>query len=78
MASGFGLTTVFLGFDRQGSITVFAAVLLALITLLTNYTHVDLLEIAAAVAAASPQSALAWSISQPPSDADLEDTYGKK
>ena len=32
-----------LGFDRQGWITVFAALLLALITLFTNYTHVDLL-----------------------------------
>ena len=35
-----------LGFDRQGWITVFAALLLALITLFTNYTHVDLLEAA--------------------------------
>jgi hypothetical protein len=34
---------VFLGFDRQGWITVFAALLLALITLLTSYAHVDLL-----------------------------------
>jgi hypothetical protein len=34
---------VALGFDRQGWITVFAALLLALITLFTNYTHVDLL-----------------------------------
>ena len=32
-----------IGFDRQGWITVFAALLLALITLFTNYTHVDLL-----------------------------------
>ena len=32
-----------LGFDRQGWITIFAALLLALITLFTNYTHVDLL-----------------------------------
>ena len=32
-----------LGFDRQGWITVFAALLLALITLFTNYTHVDFL-----------------------------------
>jgi len=32
-----------LGFDRQGWITVFAALLLALITLFTSYTHVDLL-----------------------------------
>ena len=31
------------GFDRQGWITVFAALLLALITLFTSYTHVDLL-----------------------------------
>ena len=43
LASGFGLATVVLGFDRQGWITVFAALLLALITLFTNYTHVDLL-----------------------------------
>jgi hypothetical protein len=43
MCSGFGLATVVLGFDRQGWITVFAALLLALITLFTNYTHVDLL-----------------------------------
>ena len=32
-----------LGFDRQGWITVFAALLLALITLFPSYTHVDLL-----------------------------------
>jgi len=32
-----------LGFDRQGWITVFAALLLALITLLTSYGHVDIL-----------------------------------
>ena len=32
-----------IGFDRQGWITVFAALFLALITLFTNYTHVDLL-----------------------------------
>ena len=31
------------GFDRQGWITVFAALLLALITLFTSYDHVDLL-----------------------------------
>jgi hypothetical protein len=43
MCSGFGLATVVLGFDRQGWITVFAALILALITLFTNYTHVDLL-----------------------------------
>jgi len=41
--SGFGLATVLIGFDRQGWITVFTALLLALITLFTNYTHVDLL-----------------------------------
>jgi hypothetical protein len=34
---------VALGFDRQGWITVFAALLLALITLMTNYAHVVLL-----------------------------------
>jgi len=34
---------VVLGFDRQGWITVFAALLLALITLLTSYSHVDVL-----------------------------------
>lgn len=32
-----------LGFDRQVWITVFAALLLALITLLTSYDHVDIL-----------------------------------
>lgn len=32
-----------LGFGRQGLITVFAVLLLALVTLFTNYTHVDLL-----------------------------------
>ena len=32
-----------LGFDRQGWITVFAALLLALITLFTSYAHVDFL-----------------------------------
>jgi hypothetical protein len=32
-----------LGFDRQGWITVFAALLLDLITLSTNYAHVDFL-----------------------------------
>ncbi len=37
----FGLATVDFGFDRQAWITVFAALLLALITLLTSYTHVD-------------------------------------
>jgi hypothetical protein len=41
--SWFGLATLALGFDRQGWITVFAALLLALITLFTNYTNVDLL-----------------------------------
>jgi len=64
---------VVLGFDRQGWITVFAALLLALITLFTNYTHVDLLGaasvdlpqqagipcIAAAVAAAIAEAELA-------------------
>ena len=73
MCSGFGLATVVLGFDRQGWITVFAALLLALITLFTNYTHVDLLGaasvdlpqqagipcIAAAVAAAIAEAELA-------------------
>ena len=39
----FVLATVDFGFDRQGWITVFAALLLALITLFTSYTHVDLL-----------------------------------
>jgi len=34
---------VVLGFDRQGWITVFAGLLLALITLLTSYDHVDIL-----------------------------------
>ena len=62
-----------LGFDRQGWITAFAALLLALITLFTNYTHVDLLGaasvdlpqqagipcIAAAVAAAVAEAQLA-------------------
>ena len=62
-----------IGFDRQGWITVFAAMLLALITLFTNYTHVDLLGaasvdlpqqagipcIAAAVAAAVAEAQLA-------------------
>jgi len=41
--SGLALATVVLGLDRQGWITVFAALLLALITLLTSYSHVDLL-----------------------------------
>ena len=41
--SVFVLAAVVLGFDREGLITVFAALLLALITLLTSYTHVDLL-----------------------------------
>ncbi len=43
MCAGFGLATVLLGFDSQCWITVFAALLLPLITLFTNYTHVDLL-----------------------------------
>jgi hypothetical protein len=34
---------VLIRFDRQGWIKVFAALLLALITLFTNYAHVDLL-----------------------------------
>jgi len=34
---------VVLGFDRQGWITVFAGLLLALITLLTGCDHVDIL-----------------------------------
>ena len=38
-----GLANVLCGLDRQGWITVFAALLLALITLFTSYTHVDLL-----------------------------------
>ena len=38
-----GLAIVLFGFDRQGWVTVLAAVLLALITLLTGYSHVDLL-----------------------------------
>ena len=60
-----------LGFDRQGWITVFAGLLLALITLLTIYDYVDILGaasfelpqqaripcIAAAVAAAIEQQA---------------------
>jgi len=41
--SWLALATVVLGFDRQGWITVFAALLLALITLFTSYSHVDLL-----------------------------------
>jgi len=41
--SGFGLARLVLGFDRQGWITVFAALLLALITLFAGYDHVDLL-----------------------------------
>jgi hypothetical protein len=43
LASGFGLAAVVLGFDRQGWVTVFAALLLALITLFTNDAHVELL-----------------------------------
>jgi len=38
-----GLAIVLFGFDRQGWVTVLAAVLLALITLFTGYSHVDLL-----------------------------------
>jgi len=37
------VATLVLGFDRQGWIAVFAALLLALITLFTSYAHVDLL-----------------------------------
>ncbi len=37
------VATVVLGFDRQGWITVIAAVLLALITLFTSYDHVSVL-----------------------------------
>ena len=68
-----GLATVVLGFDRQGWITVVAALLLALITLFTNYSHVDFFGaasldlpqqagvpcIAAAVAAALAEAQLA-------------------
>jgi hypothetical protein len=43
LAIGFGLAAVLIGFACQGWITVFAARLLALITLFTNYDHVDLL-----------------------------------
>ena len=43
-----------IGFDRQGCVTVFAALLLALITLFTNYSHVDLL------GAASVDLQLTW------------------
>ena len=43
LESGLALATVVFGFDRQGWITVFAALLLALITLFTSYSHVDLL-----------------------------------
>ena len=38
-----GLVTVNVRLDRQGWITVFAALLLGLITLLTSYSYVDLL-----------------------------------
>ena len=41
--SGFGLANVLFGLDRQGWITFFAAILLALITLFAGYDHVDLL-----------------------------------
>jgi signal transduction histidine kinase len=67
------VATVFLGFDRQGWITVIATVLLALITLFTSYDHVSVLGttaidlpqqagipcIAAAVAAALAEAQLA-------------------
>ncbi len=48
--SGFrvGVAAVWLGFVRQGWITAFAAVLLALIALLTSTSHVDLLGAASA------------------------------
>jgi hypothetical protein len=42
-----------LGFDRQGWITVFAALLLALMMLLTNDTHVEILESAVLLAPAT-------------------------
>ena len=41
--SGFVLANVLSGLDRQGWITFFAAILLALITLFAGYDHVDLL-----------------------------------
>jgi len=41
--SWFGLATVDLGLDRQGWITFFAAILLALITLFAGYDHVSIL-----------------------------------
>ena len=67
------MATVVLGFDRQGWITVIAAVLLALITLFSSYDHVSVLGaaaihlpqqagipcIAAAVAAALAEAQLA-------------------
>ena len=43
LCSGSGLATVNVRLDRQGWITVFAAILLSLITILTSYSHVDLL-----------------------------------
>ena len=43
LASVFRLATVNVRLDRQGWITVFAALLLGLITLLTSYSHVDFL-----------------------------------
>lgn len=43
VGSGPGLAIVNIGLDRQGWITVFAAVLLSLITLLTSYSPVELL-----------------------------------
>jgi hypothetical protein len=46
----FGLATLVLGFDRRGWITVFASLLLALMMLLTNDTHVEILESAALLA----------------------------
>jgi hypothetical protein len=50
--SGFRVATVLLGFDRQGWITVFAALLLALMMLLANDTHVEILESAVLLAPA--------------------------
>jgi len=46
------VATVILEFDRQGCITVFAALFLALMMLLTNDTHVEILESAVLLAPA--------------------------
>jgi len=43
LVSGFGLASVTCGLDRQGWITFFAAILLALITLFVGYDNVDIL-----------------------------------